>query len=200
MGFAMEDGLISSFPSLGASVSSFPSVPLGVVLYWICPMSWILAYRRWNTNHPRPSWMLGLRWKHNLGPRNPRKNVQNTGNIRTWEAFSEAKEKTEVWRWSRFDDRTERAPHFHRCNRGKSRGIASFLGFPVWSMSMIIVAQTENDFNRIARTILEYLTICAQHTCRYTILNIGDDLYPICLGGSSDPRCILAGLINTHRL
>lgn len=149
MGFAMEDGLISSFPSLGASVSSFPSVPLGVVLYWICPMSWILAYRRWNTNHPRPSWMLGLRWKHNLGPRNPRKNVQNTGNIRTWEAFSEAKEKTEVWRWSRFDDRTERAPHFHRCNRGKSRGIASFLGFPAWSMSMIIVAQEEMISNAL---------------------------------------------------
>lgn len=80
---------------------------------------------------------------------NPRKNVQNTGNIRTWEAFSEAKEKTEVWRWSRFDDRTERAPHFHRCNRGKSRGIASFLGSPAWSMSMIIVAQEEMISNAL---------------------------------------------------
>ena len=163
MGFAMEDGLISSFPSLGASVSSFPSVPLGVVLYWICPMSWILAYRRWNTNHPRPSWMLGLRWKQNFWDlEKPRKNVENTGNIRTWEVFSEAKKQ--VW-WQNGTGTT--------LSQVQQREITRDCLIS-WFSSLVdeydYSSTNKHGFKRIARTILEYLTICAQHTCRYTIL------------------------------
>lgn len=88
----------------------------------------------------------------------PRKNVENTGNIRTWEAQVQQREITRDCLISWFSGLVDE----YDCS-----------------------STSRNYFNRIARAISEYLTICAQHTCRYTILNIGDDLYPICLGGSS---------------